>query len=161
MGCATALLANGPRAAGQGWSRPSVMAAVLAIGLLPQPAWAQGAGLEVQGAWRIEQARTEPLYDRRQARLDFAADGRLTGHTSCAPLQAAYSLDGDRLHLGAVSAPTPARGACTALQLEQEDRVLTALETAHTARVRPDGLLELRDRDGRGVLRATRLPAAP
>jgi heat shock protein HslJ len=109
----------------------------------------------VRGAWRIEQARTEPLLDRRQARLDFGADGRLTGHTSCNRLTATYTLAGDKLAVGPVATT---RMACAPLQLEQEDRVLTALELARTARVRPDGLLELRDEDGRGVLRATRLP---
>jgi heat shock protein HslJ len=111
---------------------------------------------EVRGAWRIEQARTEPLLDRRQARLDFGADGRLSGHTSCNRLTATYRLDGDKLAVGPVATT---RMACAPLQLEQEDRVLTALELACTARVRGDGLLELRDEDGRGVLRATRLPA--
>jgi heat shock protein HslJ len=111
---------------------------------------------EVRGAWRVEQARTEPLLDKRQARLDFGADGRLTGHTSCNRLSATYTLAGDKLAVGPV---TTTRMACAPLQLEQEDRVLTALELARTARVRGDGLLELRDDDGRGVLRATRLPA--
>lgn len=108
---------------------------------------------KVPGAWRIEQARTEPILDKRLARLDFGADGRLTGHTSCNRLSAAYALAGDKLEIGRV---VTTRMACPRLQMEQEDRVLTALELARTARVRPDGLLELRDEDGRGVLRATR-----
>jgi heat shock protein HslJ len=45
---------------------------------------------------------------------------------------------------------------CGELQLQQEDRILTALEHVVSARVRDDGLLELRDADGRGLLRATR-----
>ena len=98
------------------------------------------------------------MLDQRLARLDFNADGRLTGHTSCNPLQGTWRLDGDRLTLGPV---TTGRAACRPLLLEQEDRVLTALEASATARVRDDGLLELRDADGRGVLRATRLPAVP
>lgn len=108
---------------------------------------------DVRGAWRIEQARSEPLLDKRHARLDFGTDGRLTGHTSCNRLSAPYTLEGDQLKVGAV---VTTRMACAPLQLEQEDRVLTALELARTARVRPDGLLELRDEDGRGVLRAAR-----
>lgn len=113
---------------------------------------------EVRGAWRIEQARTEPLYDKRLARLDFNADGTLTGHTSCNRLSGRYTLDGDRLAVGPVATT---RMACPRLQMEQEDRVLSALEAARTARVRGDGLLELRDEDGRGVLRATRWTDAP
>lgn len=108
---------------------------------------------DVRGAWRIEQARTEPMYDKRLARLDFGADGKLAGHTSCNRLSGTYTLDGDRLAIGPVATT---RVACARLLMEQEDRVLTALELARTARVRPDGLLELRDEDGRGVLRATR-----
>lgn len=108
---------------------------------------------EVTGLWRIEQARTEPLLDKRHARLVFERDGRLGGHTSCNVLSASYSLAGDQLKIGPVATT---RMACAELQREQEDRVLTALELAATARVRPDGILELRDADGRGVLRATR-----
>ena len=48
------------------------------------------------------------------------------------------------------------RMACPELQREQEDRILSALELAATARVRDDGLLEIRDAEGRGLLRATR-----
>lgn len=113
---------------------------------------------DVRGAWRIEQARTEPLYDKRLARLDFNADGTLTGHTSCNRLSGRYTLEGDKLAVGRVATT---RMACGRLQLEQEDRVLSALEAARTARVRADGLLELRDDDGRGVLRATRWTDAP
>lgn len=108
---------------------------------------------DVRGAWRIEQARTEPIYDKRLARLDLQPDGRLTGHTSCNRMSGTYTLDGDKLTIGPV---VTTRMACPRLQLEQEDRILTALELARTARVRADGLLELRDEDGRGVLRATR-----
>lgn len=105
------------------------------------------------GSWVIAQARSEPLLDRRFARLVFGPDGRLGGHTGCNTLSASYTLDGDRLKIGPV---VTTRRICPELQREQEDRVLTALELAATARVRPDGLLELRDAEGRGVLRATR-----
>jgi heat shock protein HslJ len=109
---------------------------------------------EVRGLWRVEQARTEPIYDREHARLDFGADGKLSGHTSCNRLTATYTLQDIQLRIGPVATT---RVACGRLQLEQEDRILSALELAVTARVREDGLLELRDADGRGVLRGTRL----
>ena len=112
--------------------------------------------LEVRGRWRIEQARTEPIYNRALARLEFGDYGRLSGHTSCNTLSATYTLEGDRLRVETLST---SKLRCPRLQLEQEDRILSTLELAATARVRPDGLLELRGADGRGVLRATRLPA--
>ena len=111
------------------------------------------APLSVAGLWRVDQAMTEPLVDRSQARLDFRDDGTLVGHTSCNSLRASYTLKADRLTLGPV---VTTKRACGPMAMEQEDRILTALEASRTARVRPDGLLELRDADGRGMLRGTR-----
>jgi heat shock protein HslJ len=114
--------------------------------------------LQVQGAWRIEQARSAPVIDKRQARLDFGANGRLSGHTSCNVFSTTYTLQGEQLRIGPV---VSTRMACGDLQSEQEDRILNALELAATVKVRPDGLLEMRDREGIGVLRAMRFDAGP
>lgn len=134
-----------------------VAGALVALGMLggcavPAPA---PPALVVDGLWRVDQAQQEPLLDRSQARLDFGQGGALTGHTSCNTLSGSYVLEGDRLRVGPV---VTTRRACGPLAMEQEDRILTALENARTARVRPDGLLELRDGAGRGVLRGTRFP---
>ena len=111
------------------------------------------------GLWRIDQAQREPIYDRTQARLEFGAEGRLTGHTGCKPMIATYTLEGGgKLRVGPVRTGS---ARCNAQQLEQEDRILTALESVVSARVRDDGLLELRDTDGRGVLRGSRFEAKP
>lgn len=133
---------------------PACAALAFALSACAAPA-APPPAEPVTGPWRIEQARSEPLLDRSKARLDFGADGRLAGHTSCNTLRATYTLDGDALKIGPIATT---RMACAEREREQEDRVLTALELARTARVRSDGLLELRDAEGRGVLRATRLP---
>ncbi len=109
--------------------------------------------LDVHGLWRIDQARSEPIIDRTRARIDFGADGRMSGHTSCNTMTGAYTLDGASIRIGPIATT---KMACPQLQREQEDRILTALELAATARVRPDGLLELRDAEGRGLLRGTR-----
>ena len=113
--------------------------------------------LTVLGLWRIDQARSAPIVDRRHARLDFGPNGKLTGHTSCNSFSADYTLKGDLLTIGRI---TTGREKCGELHLEQEDRILTALERAANARVRPDGLLELRDDEFRGVLRGTRFEDA-
>jgi heat shock protein HslJ len=105
------------------------------------------------GPWRIDQARSEPIRDRERARIEITRDGRFTGHTSCNTMNGSYTLEGDCIRFGP---PATTRMACAELQREQEDRILTALELAATARVRPDGLLELRDAEGRGLLRASR-----
>ena len=126
-----------------------------AVSLLGASARAAGpAALDPHGAWRVDQAQSEPILDRRHARIDFGPGGRLAGHTSCNTMTAHYTLDGSKLKIGPVSLTTQAR--CGELQLQQEDRILTALENVVSARVRDDGLLELRDADGRGLLRGTR-----
>lgn len=108
---------------------------------------------EVYGRWVIEQARSAPIVDKRRARLVLGRDGRLSGHDSCNAMSASFTLDGERIRIGPV---VTTRMACPELLLEQEDRILTALELAATAKVRADGLLEIRDAQGRGLLRATR-----
>ena len=144
------MLSGSLRARWPCWLPGAALALVASACAGPGPAPASS----VQGTWRIEQARSEPLLDRRRARLEFGPDGRLSGHTSCNTLRATFTLEGDRLKIGPIATT---RMGCNEAEREQEDRVLTALELARTARVRPDGLLELRDEDGRGVLRATRL----
>ena len=135
------------------WKFPLAACALFAAALGTTPC---SAADTVLGLWRIEQARSEPILDKRRARIDFGADGRLTGHTSCNTMSASYTLEGGALKVGPVATT---RMGCAQLQLEQEDRILTALELAVSARVRDDGLLELRDGDGRGLLRATRFEA--
>ena len=128
-------------------------AALAACSTAPAP-----PALEVYGAWTIAQARSEPLLDRSKARLVFGRDGALSGHGSCNTLRGSFTLDGDKIRFGPI---VTTRMACGPGAMEQEDRVLSALEVAATARVRTDGLLELRDADGRGVLRAMRPTVTP
>ena len=118
-------------------------------------ATAPAPATDIHGTWVIEQARAEPILDKRRARLVLDRDGRLSGHNSCNAMNASFTLEGDRIRIGPVAT---SRMACPELLREQEDRILTALELAVTARVRPDGLLEIRGADGRGLQRATRSP---
>ncbi len=131
-------------------------AAALLAGCTAAPTSPPAPAGDIHGTWVIEQARAEPILDKRRARLVLGRDGRLSGHNSCNAMNGTFTLEGDRIRIGPVATT---RMACPELQREQEDRILTALELAVTARVRPDGLLEIRDADGRGLLRATREPA--
>lgn len=137
-----------------GARRGALLAAALLGALLATACAGAPDAHDPRGLWRIDQAQSEPILDRRHARIDFGRDGRLSGHTSCNEMRAGYTLDGSALTISALTLTTHAR--CGELQLEQEDRILTALEHIRSARVRDDGLLELRDADGRGLLRATR-----
>lgn len=105
------------------------------------------------GAWIIEQARSAPLTDKRAARLNFGPDGSISGNGSCNDFSARYTLQGEALKLGAIATT---RKACSEALLEQEDRVLTALERAARAAVPPHGFLTLWDADGAVLMRASR-----
>lgn len=133
----------------------SIAAAAATSLLLLAGCAAPPAPQEVYGHWVIEQARSAPILDKRRARLVLGRDGRLSGHNSCNAMSASFTLDGAKLAIGPIATT---RMACPELQREQEDRILSALELAATARVRDDGLLEIRDAEGRGLLRATRAP---
>lgn len=113
------------------------------------------AAQEIYGTWVIEQARSAPIIDKSRARLVLGRDGAVSGHDSCNPMKGSYSYttQGDRIKFGKLAT---GRIYCVELYGEQSDRILSALELAATARVRQDGLLEIRDADGRGLLRATR-----
>lgn len=124
----------------------------------PPPATARTAAPDPQvlGPWKIEQARAAPIVHKLNARLNFGADGRLSGSGGCNSIASNYTLAGNKLELGPVIAT---RKHCGEVLMEQEDRVLTALERAVGARVPPHGLLELSDENGTVLLRATRVEA--
>lgn len=108
---------------------------------------------DVLGLWIIEQARSAPLVDKRSARLNFGPGGVLSGNGSCNAIMARYTLEGQTLKIGPVGTT---RKACSDALLEQEDRVLTALERAARAAVPPHGFLTLWDADGAVLMRASR-----
>lgn len=124
----------------------------------PQAAPSQAAvppDPQVLGEWVIEQARSAPLLDKSKARLVFGPEGALGGHGSCNTLRGRYTLEGNRLKIGPIATT---RMACSQALLEQEDRVLTALERAARATVPPHGFLTLQDADGAVLMRASRRP---
>ena len=131
------------------------IAAAAATSLLLLAAAPPPAPQEVYGHWVIEQARSAPILDKRRARRCWGRDGRLSGHNSCNAMSASFTLDGAKIAIGTIATT---RMACPELQREQEDCILSALELAATARACDDGLLEIRDAEGHGLLPATRAP---
>ena len=55
--------------------------------------------LDIHGTWVIEQARAEPILDKRRARLVLGRDGRLSGHNSCNAMNGRFTLEGDRIRI--------------------------------------------------------------
>ncbi|HSV70201.1 MAG TPA: META domain-containing protein [Methylibium sp.] len=123
----------------------------------PAPAAAPVAAPDpaVLGAWIIEQARSAPLTDKSKARLVFGLEGALSGHASCNSMRGSYTLAGNALKIGPIATT---RMACSEALLEQEDRVLTALERAARVAVPAHGFLTLWDADGAVLMRASRAP---
>lgn len=132
---------------------PTLAAAVLLTGAAvaaPDP--------QVLGLWKIEQARAAPLPHKLNARIDFRPDGQMLAHGGCNSITGRYTLEGNTLKLGALAVT---RKICPDELMEQEDRVISALERAVHARVPPHGLLELKDELGTVMLRGSRVDAAP
>lgn len=106
-------------------------------------------------AWQVQRALDTPVANGSAVRLAFQADGRVTGSASCNTLSGRYVRDGDKLQFGPI---VTTRIACAPALMTQEAKVIGALERTTVARVRPDGLLELRDAQGAELLRGA--PAA-
>lgn len=126
----------------------------------PAPAPAKGSAApdpQVLGQWKIEQARAAPIVHKLNARLNFGKDGQFSANGGCNGITSRYTLAGNKLVLGPLVAT---RKHCGEVLMEQEDRVLTALERAVGARVPPHGLLELSDENGTVLLRAMRVEGA-
>lgn len=148
--CATAPAPSAAPAPASAPSPPAPLNAPARIAAAPDP--------KVLGLWKIEQARAAPLLHKLNARLAFGSDGKLSGNGGCNNVSSVYTLEANKLELGPL---VTSRKACGDALMEQEDRVLTALERARVARVPAHGLLELLDADGTVLLRGSRLEAQP
>jgi heat shock protein HslJ len=111
-------------------------------------------GANILGDWTIEKVEDRPVVDYGPARLSFGADGRVTGNASCNDLIGKFRQDGAGLSIGEVGTT---RRLCPDAQMEQERRVLAALQRANAAAL-VGGMLEL-SADGKLLLRAA--PASP
>lgn len=121
----------------------------------PQQVLIEAPDPQVLGEWVIEQARSAPVTDKSKTRLVFGPEGALTGHGGCNTLRGRYALEGHRLSITQVATT---RMACSPALMEQEDRILSALERAARATVPPHGFLTLQDADGAVLMRASRKP---
>ena len=85
----------------------SAASAVLFAAALGGCAVPPPAAQEIYGQWVIEQARSEPILDKRRARLVLERDGRLSGHNSCNAMTARFERSGD-------GSATPTAAVCCA-----------------------------------------------
>ena len=91
-----------------------------------------------------------PVVDFSTASLRFNADGKMSGNASCNSLSASYDADGNNISLaeGAVT-----RKMCIAALMEQENRMLAAMQDVRAARIE-NAMLYLEGEGGKLVYKA-------
>jgi len=111
--------------------------------------------LNVLGEWRIAYIGEHPVIENSPATISFEQDGRFGGNASCNRYFGSYTLEDSSLKIGEHMGSTRMMCAEQAL-MEQEDFLFEILPMAVTVH-NEDGLLVLRDKDGKQVLRAARV----
>jgi len=103
----------------------------------------------LQGAeWTVAEVGGAPLVAGSQVTLDFARDGRVSGHASCNSFTCAYTLSGEGL---AISKVAGTMMMCDAALMDQERRFLDALGGVQNFSIAADGALLLKTGDGRTI----------
>jgi heat shock protein HslJ len=103
----------------------------------------------LQGAeWTVVEISGAPLVAGSKVTLDFAQDGRVSGHASCNNFTGTYALSGEGL---AISQVAGTRMMCDAALMDQERRFLEALGGVQNFSIAADDALLLRTGDGRIV----------
>lgn len=74
------------------------------------------------GEWRVVQLNGAPVLPGSSPSLNFGADGRLSGNSSCNRFGASYSVEGPRL---SVSQGMGTQMACAAPLMQQEGLFLS------------------------------------
>jgi heat shock protein HslJ len=103
----------------------------------------------LQGAeWAVVEIGGAPLIAGSKVTLDFAPDGRLSGHSSCNRFTSAYTLSGEGL---AISKAAGTRMMCEAALMDQERRFIEALDAVRNFSIASDGALLLNTGNGQTV----------
>lgn len=88
-------------------------------------------------AWRLENLAGAGVLDRTQATLEFASDGRASGHGSCNRFNGVVSVEGNRITFGGIAAT---RKACAEAVMRQEDAYFAALREAERFEIEGEAL---------------------
>jgi heat shock protein HslJ len=91
-----------------------------------------------------------PVVDFSTASLRFNADGKMSGNASCNSLSASYDADGNNISLGEGAVT---REMCIAALMEQENRMLAAMQDVRAARIE-NAMLYLEGEGGKLVYKA-------
>jgi len=104
--------------------------------------------------WQVTGLGDSPLVEPERLSLTFAAPDRVAGSTGCNRMVGGFNLTGEGIHFGAMSSTMM---ACPAPLMEQERRMLDALEQVTRFDIADDGALYLMgDETGAPLLIARR-----
>lgn len=105
-------------------------------------------------AWRIEDVGGSGVADASRTELRFAGDSRVSGSTGCNNFTGTATIEGTHL---AFSPLATTRRACEEALMEQERRILDAMQLVKSFSLSEDGRLGLLGADGKSLLRLTRM----
>jgi heat shock protein HslJ len=143
-----------------GWRAGMLLAAALAVGACQAAAPARSPGGDhplVNTAWRVRDVDERPVMAEPAVTLVIESRERVSGHAGCNRYFGRADLDGSNIVIGQMGST---RMACAAPVMEQEQRVLAALQAVAYWERRGDVMLLL-DGEGRQRLRlvATAVPS--
>lgn len=98
--------------------------------------------------WIVEEIDGQQVIGDAHASLLFGADGRLSGNASCNRLTGTYSVRDSKLRIGPLGLTMM---ACAPPLMEQEQRLVGALESVEQYRVDDGGALVLLTRSGAAI----------
>ncbi len=98
------------------------------------------ADLLVGSAWQVVSLADSPLVEPERLSLNFVAPDRVAGSTGCNRMVGGFNLTGEGMHFGTMSSTMM---ACPAPLMEQERRMLDALEQVTRFDISDDGALYL------------------
>ena len=129
----------------------SLVAVVLAAGLLAGTAVTAMATPLPQGVWIVEDIDGRGVIDNLQSTLEADGD-RVAGMAGCNRYNGQLREDGTGLSIGPVMST---RMMCTPAVMDQEQKLFSALARVRGQDLR-NGLLHLLDAEGRTIIRLSR-----
>lgn len=105
------------------------------------------------GEWHVDSVQSNTVIDYSSAKIIFAADGKLSGNTSCNDFFGQYQIEGKQLRL---TSEGLTRKACIEALMQQEQQVLQALPLISQMQMVQDQL-HLLDQSGKTIMVLTEI----
>ena len=106
-------------------------------------------------AWLAEDIDGTGVIDMLQSTLKFDDNLNVSGHGGCNRYFGSATVNENKIVFGALGST---RMACSQAIMSQEQRFLTALDSAHTWKIDTErGLLTMKNEEGNTILRFSRL----